>query len=151
MRRACAQALIAAMIGLLLIAPVFVLDSALADSGVLPGNDAVSAQTGPYATSSGAVNVRGGPGTGFWIRATLALGEVVPILGISPDGAWWYVNTHFGEGWVAQISVTATNATGVAVVDPGPIGTVTSGVLNVRFGAGDQAASLGQISQGQQV
>lgn len=109
------------------------------------------AQAGPYVISSGAVNVRGGPGTGFWILGTLSLNEIVPILGISPDGAWWLVNARFGEGWVSQGSVTAFNAVGVPVNDPGPIGTVTAGVLHVRFGAGEGAASLGQISRGQQV
>ncbi len=115
-------------------------------------DDVVTAQTtGPYAVSSGAVNVRGGPGTGFWIRGTLFLGEVVPILGISPDGAWWYIQTTFGEGWVAGVGVTAYNTGSVGVFDPGPIGTVTAGVLHVRFGAGEFSASLGQISMGQQV
>lgn len=108
-------------------------------------------QTGPYATSSGAVYVRGGPGTGFFVLGTLYQGEVVPILGVSPDGGWWYVAARFGEGWVAGTGVTASSADSVAVRDPGPIATVTAGVLNVRGGAGPNAASLGRLSQGQQV
>jgi uncharacterized protein YgiM (DUF1202 family) len=108
-------------------------------------------QTGPYATSNGAVFVRGGPGVGFWILGTLFSGEAVPILAVSPDGAWWYINAPFGEGWVAGISVTAANTAGVSVRDPGPIGTVTTGSLTVRFGPGELAASLGHLGQGDQV
>jgi uncharacterized protein YgiM (DUF1202 family) len=118
----------------------------------LPASEDLSrAQTGPYATSNGTVNVRGGPGAGFWILGTLYNGEVVPILGISPDSAWWYVNTTNGEGWVAQTGVTAVNTANVAVIDPGPTGTVIAGVLNVRAGAGENALLLGKLSMGQQV
>ena len=111
------------------------------------GNTLSQAQAGPYVISSGAVNVRGGPGTGFWILGTLSLNEAVPILGISPDGAWWLINARFGQGWVSQGSVTAFNAVGVPVNDPGPIGTVTAGVLHVRFGAGEGSASPGVLSE----
>ena len=109
-----------------------------------------AAQTGPYATSSGAVNVRGGPGNGFYIIGVLSSGEIVPILAASPDGGWWYVNTRFGEGWVARSAVTAANAGNVPVRNPGPIATV-SGILNVRSGAGPNAPRLGQLGRGDQV
>jgi uncharacterized protein YgiM (DUF1202 family) len=108
-------------------------------------------QTGPYATSSGAVNVRTGPGTGFAIAGVLSTAEVVPILGISPDGGWWYIAAHFGEGWVSHISVTAANTSGVTIRDPGPIATVASGAINVRSGPGPFAGVLGQMRQGVQV
>lgn len=110
-----------------------------------------AAQTGPYATSSGAVNVRTGPGTGFSIIGVLYTNEVVPILGVSPDRAWWYINARFGEGWVSTTSVTANNVSNVPVRDPGPTATVSSGVLNVRSGPGPYAGVLGQLRQGQQV
>jgi uncharacterized protein YgiM (DUF1202 family) len=115
------------------------------------GEKMSAAQTGPYVIANGAVYVRGGPGTGFWILGTLYQGETIPVLNISPDGAWWYVNSRYGEGWVAQVGVTAYNTLAVTVYDPGAIGTVTAGVLHVRYGAGEFATSLGQISQGQQV
>ena len=110
-----------------------------------------ASQTGPYATSSGAVNVRVGPGTGFAIAGLLSTGEAVPILGVSPDGGWWYVAAPFGEGWVSNISVTAANTSGVPVRDPGPMATVASGALNVRSGPGPFAGVLGQLRQGAQV
>ncbi|MBI5960074.1 MAG: SH3 domain-containing protein [Chloroflexi bacterium] len=111
----------------------------------------VDAQTGPYLIANGAVNVHAGPGFGFWILSTLYNTEAVPILGVSPDGLWWYISARSGEGWVSKMPVTAYNTSTVAVRDPGIIGTVTSGALNVRFGAGINAASLGQLGQGQQV
>lgn len=110
-----------------------------------------ASQTGPYATSSGAVNVRVGPGTGFAIAGLLSTGEAVPILGVSPDGGWWYVAAPFGEGWVSNISVTAANTSGVPVRDPGSMATVASGALNVRSGPGPFAGVLGQLRQGAQV
>jgi uncharacterized protein YgiM (DUF1202 family) len=124
--------------------------SALAAPNI-PTHDAAFSQTGPYAVSSGAVYVRGGPGTGFWILGTLSLNEIVPILYVSPDNAWWYISAPFGEGWVANISVTAYNTAAVQPYDPGPIGTVTAGTLNVRYGPGPTAASLGHIGLGDQV
>ena len=109
------------------------------------------AQMGPYITANGAVYVRGGPGTGFWILGTLYRGEIVPVQGVSPDGGWWYVKASFGEGWVAGVGVTPSNTAGVGVIDPGPIGTVTAYTLRVRAGAGINAASLGVLRYGQQV
>jgi uncharacterized protein YraI len=146
MQRSYLKPLIAVLACLIAVAPVSLALAAPA----ITDHPSLS-QTGPYATSSGAVYVRSGPGVGFWILGTLSLSEVVPILGISPDGAWWYVNARFGEGWVAGISVSASNTAGVPVRDPGPIGTVTTGVLNVRFGPGAFATSLGHIGQGDQV
>jgi uncharacterized protein YgiM (DUF1202 family) len=108
-------------------------------------------QTGPYATANGAVYVRGGPGPGFYVMGVLSQNEIVPILGTSADNVWWYVNTRFGNGWIAQFGVTASNTAGVAVQNPGPIGSVVSGAVNVRGAAGQDATSLGVITQGQQV
>lgn len=117
----------------------------------LPTNDIAFSQTGPYVTASSAINVRGGPGTGFYIIGALNQGEVVPVQGISPDGGWWYVNTRFGEGWVSATGVTASNTGGVPIRDPGPIGTVTTSTLTVRTDPGPNAASLGQLRYTQQV
>ncbi len=108
-------------------------------------------QTGPYAVANGAINVRGGPGVGFWILGNLNPSEIVPVRGISPDRAWWYVDTRFGPAWVAGISVTAYNTEAVPVYDPGLIGTVIAGALNVRTGAGPNAPSVGRLARNQQV
>lgn len=109
------------------------------------------AQTGPYIIANQAVYVRGGPGIGFWILGTLYPGEAAPVLGVSADGAWWLVNTTFGEGWIAGYMVTPYGTDAVGVVDPGIIGTVTSGALNVRYGAGINAQSIGTLGRGDQI
>jgi N-acetylmuramoyl-L-alanine amidase len=116
-----------------------------------PDSSLSTFQTGPYAVANGSVYVRGGPGPGFYVMGVLSQNEIVPILGASADNTWWYVNTRFGDGWIAQFSVTAANTAGVAVRDPGPIGTVTSGAVYVRGAAGQNATAVGTITQGQQV
>ncbi|MCD4687265.1 MAG: SH3 domain-containing protein, partial [Anaerolineae bacterium] len=109
-----------------------------------------SAQTGAYLTANQTVWVYAGPGNGFWILGSLYGGESVPVMGISPDGAWYYVNAAFGEGWVSNVGVVATGAAAVGVMDPGPIG-ISTGALNVRYGAGINAQSLGILARGKQV
>lgn len=112
--------------------------------------NSASAQADAYVTANQSVWVHAGPGTGFWILGTLHTGESVPVLGISPDGAWFYVNALFGEGWVSNVGVTPTGTANVGIIDPGPIGTST-GALNVRYGAGINAQSLGVLARGKQV
>lgn len=108
-------------------------------------------QTGPYLIANGAVYVREGPGTGFSVLGVLYQGEIVPILAVSPDNAWWYANTRFGQGWVSNSGVTASNTSGISVRDPGPTGTAIAPVVNVRSGPGPTAAVVSQLRQGQQV
>ncbi|NDJ78613.1 MAG: SH3 domain-containing protein, partial [Chloroflexi bacterium] len=108
-------------------------------------------QTGPYLTVNETSNVRGGPGLGFYVIGVLYSGNIVPVLGVSADSGWWYVNTEFGEGWVSNLTTTPTGTAGVTVIDPGPTATVTAGLLNVRDGAGTNALVLGRLARGQQV
>lgn len=123
--------------------------STLASS--VPEMGQAARQTGPYAITNGAINVRGGPGVGFWILGYLNAAETVPVTAVSPDGAWWYVETRFGAGWVAGISVTAYNTGSVPQRDPGLIGTVIAGALHVRNGAGPNAPSIGRLARSEQV
>jgi uncharacterized protein YgiM (DUF1202 family) len=150
MRKAIIKPIIATFVILALLSVVLYAPTRASAATTTPQTSQLQ-QTGPYVTTNGAVNVRGGPGTGFYIKGILYLGEVVPVMGVSPDGGWWYVNTTFGSGWVSASEVTASNTSGVAVRNPGSIGTVTAGVLTVRGGAGPNAAALGQLRQGTQV
>src|SRR5215510_1124263 len=64
---------------------------------------------GPTATaSSQGVIVYAGPGKGFWWVGTLRPREVVPLIGVSPDGQFWQVTSSKGNGWVAKFDVTAS-------------------------------------------
>lgn len=108
-------------------------------------------QGGAAATAIGSVNVRAGPGNGFWIVGVLNANETVPILGVSPDGGWWFISTRFGNGWVAKTVVNASNAGGVAVQDPGAIIVVSGTQLNVRGGPGEAAIVVGRVYFGNQL
>lgn len=108
-------------------------------------------QGGATATANSEINVRGGPGEGFWIVDVLAPLETVPIMGVNAQGTWWYVDTGRVTGWVADRVVTAYNTSGVPVVDPGTIIGVTAQELNVRASAGIGAPFLGQVYYGNQM
>ncbi len=103
------------------------------------------------ATANNIANVRSGPGAGFWIVGVLQARETVPVTGVSADGGWWRISTSFTQGWVATSVVTVSNASTVAIVDPGPIVSVTIGELNVRSGPGELAPLLGRVTFGNQL
>ncbi|MCA9915785.1 MAG: SH3 domain-containing protein, partial [Anaerolineae bacterium] len=52
------------------------------------------------ATSTGAINVRGGAGTNFEIVRTLANGEVITLIGRNAAGDWVQIESDAGEAWV---------------------------------------------------
>jgi len=52
------------------------------------------------ATSTGAINVRGGAGTNFDIVTTLAAGEAVTLIGRNAAGDWVQIESDAGEAWV---------------------------------------------------
>ncbi|NDJ86523.1 MAG: SH3 domain-containing protein [Chloroflexi bacterium] len=110
-----------------------------------------SLQGGASASANNLINVRAGPGIGFWAITLLNPGETVPVMGVSPDGGWWYVNTAAGMGWVSKGVVTASNTGGVPVQDPGPIVTVTAAELNVRGGPGEASIVVGRVNAGSQL
>ncbi|MCB9435559.1 MAG: SH3 domain-containing protein [Anaerolineales bacterium] len=111
----------------------------------------VTAQGAASITARNEANVRGGPGLGFWYAGLLSPGETVPVLGVSPDGAWWYIRASFGNGWVAASVVDAYNTAGVGVYDPGTIISIVGAEVNARSGPGVTAAVLGKIQPGGQV
>lgn len=111
----------------------------------------VTAQGAASVTARSQANVRGGPGLGFWYVGLLNPGETVPVIGISPDGEWWYIRGNFGNGWVAAAVVNANNTSGVAVHDPGTIISIVGAEVNARSGPGITAPVLGKIQPGGQV
>ncbi|MCQ3929785.1 MAG: hypothetical protein DPW16_04950 [Chloroflexi bacterium] len=103
------------------------------------------------ATANIATNIHAGPSTAFWIVGTVNRFETLPVLAISPDGAWWLVNGRSGQGWVVGTALTVNNGSSVVVQDPGAFITVTASLLNVRSGPGPTAAIQGRLSAGQRV
>ncbi|HVO41026.1 MAG TPA: SH3 domain-containing protein [Aggregatilineales bacterium] len=109
-----------------------------------------NAQSASATAGPGGANAYAGPGLGFWIKGPLGAQETVPVFGVTADKLWWQVNTRFGMAYVSAGDVTVQNGAGVPVIDPGPIGTVTAGVLTVRRGPGIGAARIGLIASNTQ-
>lgn len=117
-------------------------NTALANS-TTTSNDTTLRQGSASATAIRAINVRSGPDRNFWVVDVLEANETVPVLGISPDGGWWLVQTSFARGWVADTVVTTSNTISVPVRNPGASVAVTTGELTVRSGPGLAAPVLG--------
>jgi N-acetylmuramoyl-L-alanine amidase len=97
------------------------------------------------------VIVRGGPGVGFWKVATLRNQQIVPVVGVSGDRAFWQVKADNGAiGFVPAGDVEAKNADGVPVIGTEPIGTITAGNAAVRGGPGVEAARIATLRRGSQ-
>lgn len=47
------------------------------------------------------LNVRTGPGTGYYRIGMLYPGQVVQVTGASDNYWWWRVRTPFGTGWIS--------------------------------------------------
>ena len=67
------------------------------------------------ATTSQAINVRGGPGTNYAIIGAAQPGTVFTIKGKDPTGAWWQVDYQGRDGWLFGQLVSAQNTGAVAV------------------------------------
>lgn len=80
----------------------------------------------PQASTTSAINVRSGPGTGYPVVAQLQPGRPVDILGRDADGAWWQVLLGNGdEGWVAasvvDVSGPVDEVEVAANIPPAPV------------------------------
>ena len=49
---------------------------------------------------TGHLNVRSGPGAQYTTVATVGFGEEYDVTGFAPDGVWYRIRGHFGEGWI---------------------------------------------------
>ncbi len=67
---------------------------------------------------SGGVNVRSGPGTNYTKLGYLEPGSQADVTGRYGD--WWQISYNGAAGWVFGDLVTASNADGVAQVEPPP-------------------------------
>jgi uncharacterized protein YgiM (DUF1202 family) len=130
--------------GVFTVALVIVLSSLLTGLAPAYAQDATAT-----VTSSGAY-ARGGPGVGFWVIATLRKNQVVPVIGVSADRAFWLVKTEFGDGFVSGKVVSAKNADGVPVVQTEPFGAIKAGNAAVRGGPGVESAHIGTLGRGAQ-
>lgn len=73
---------------------------------------------GPVAfVATGELNIRSGPNVAFDPIGTVYAATRMPIVGQSPDGLWWQVESPFGLGWVTKrLIIVENDASSVPVV-----------------------------------
>lgn len=104
------------------------------------------------------VNVRSGPGTGYYVIATLDRNTPVTVTDRS-NGSWYAVSVGGQNGFVAAsyLSLDESSAATVPVFTPAPSGSgSSSGYINamyVRFrsGPGSEYSVLGEYNRGKEV
>lgn len=100
--------------------------------------------------NTSALNVRSGPGSQFAKLFTAGGGTQFPVIGITPDDAWFLVQTADGQGWVnSEFIVFRGDINTVPIIEYGsipeaqldiepPVAIVNTSFLNVRSGPGAQ-------------
>jgi uncharacterized protein YraI len=113
------------------------------------------ADPGPIGTiTTGAANVRTGPGIGAASRGILYEGAQFFIIGRQPDGSWLEIRSQIGRGWV---NASLTNVGGTPAVDQvppsteGPIAIINTAYLTVRSGPSVQYTLVTTLRGGERV
>lgn len=119
----------------------------------LPTVTNVSNLKGTVNVSSGTLNVRSGPGSGYSKLGSLAKGNTFVITGKAKDssGKWWYRLTFSGKNGYVSSSYVKTTSTASAVTSvTNTKGTVNtkSDPLTIRSGPGSNYSSLGTLAKG---
>lgn len=158
------------LIGLVLVALLLLVGGQVSAEASQAGAAAVSppAADGPVAiVSTGALNVRSGPGVSYGTVAVIYQGQSVDLLGRWAANQWVLIRLWNGtEGWVnsfyLQTSVPVNNLPVVGAPAPPPapapappptgaLAVVNTGALNVRSGPSPTYPSLAVVFQGQQL
>lgn len=98
------------------------------------------------------LNLRSGPSNDYSSITRLRGGQTFPIVGVSADGFWYYINTDAGRGWVNRLYVITRNYFGAPVVnapataDAAYAGKVITGAAAVRSGPGTAFNRIGVIA-----
>lgn len=132
--------------------------------GNLPANATTGAANGVVRASY--LNVRSGPSAGFGVVATVSQTDAFNLIGRIFDNTWVQIQLANGmTGWVNASYITPNvnigalpitgDVGGVAQAAPpanaSPTGVVTTGRVNVRYGAGTWAGVITTVTQGQSV
>lgn len=80
----------------------------------------ITAYRAPIAVTTGALNLREGPGTSYRAIAVLHRNTTVHVNGCSPSGHWCNVSTAMANGWVSARYLSHVQAHAPAPI-PGPI------------------------------
>lgn len=141
--------------------------AAAGDEGSAPAFSPPVAE-GPVAlVTTGALNVRSGPGLSYQSVAVIYQGQYVDLLGRWATNSWVLVRLWNGtEGWVnsyylqTSVPVTALPIVGAPPPPPspppapppvGPLAVVNTGALNVRTGPAPTFPSVAVVFTGQQL
>jgi N-acetylmuramoyl-L-alanine amidase len=107
---------------------------------------------GPIGTvTTGAANVRGGPGFAARRLAVIPKGSQFFLIGRQPDGSWLQIRYRFGTGWIEASLTNLGGSSTVETVAPtteGPRAIVNAAFLNVRSGPGTQFTKIGALTGG---
>ncbi|KAA3656720.1 MAG: SH3 domain-containing protein [Chloroflexi bacterium] len=111
---------------------------------------------GAAVVTSGALNMRSGPGVGYGVVAVVYQGHTVSLIGRTSDSSWAKVrNSANQEGWVNATYLSSNIAiSSLPVVDAATltaVGIVNTGALNVRSGPGIEYGITAVIYQYQSV
>lgn len=129
----------------------------IVDGIVTPPQPAPQPPQGATAVvTTGALNVRSGPGIGYSSVIVIPQGQVVSLLGRNSDNSWVKVRVGTGqEGWVNASLIQANVAISSLPVVPIPtlsaVATINTGAVNVRTGPGINFPSTAVAYQGQTV
>ncbi len=62
------------------------------------------------------MNLRAGPGTNTAVVGKMQPGDSLPIVGATPDRAWWQVKLKDKTGWVSASVTIAAHTSKVPVI-----------------------------------
>ena len=122
-----------------------------------PSEATPSAGGEPIATvTTGALNVRSGPGIGYEVITIVYEGDRLTLIGRNANTSWIQIRLPDGrEGWVGNFYIRPETPLNTLPVTSGtasePVATVTTGSLNVRAGPGSTFAVLTVVNQYQQM
>ncbi len=103
--------------------------------------------------TTGALNVRSGPGVGYSVVAWVQQGQTLTLLGRNANNSWVQVRTPASQtGWVnaslvrANVAISSLPVVGTA--PPAATAVVATGALNVRYGPGVAYGAFTVVYQG---
>jgi uncharacterized protein YgiM (DUF1202 family) len=116
---------------------------------------ALRANSGTAVVTTGALNVRTGPGIAYNAFAVLFQGHTVTLLGRNSAGSWVQVRLSTGQtGWVhasliqASVAISTLPVTETGAAPAPSTAVVTTGALNVRSGPGIGYGVVTVVRQG---
>lgn len=106
--------------------------------------------------TTGALNVRSGPGIGYSKVTIVYSGQYVTLIGRNSNSSWVKVRTSANqEGWVNATYISTSGAVNTLPVLDAPTlaatAVITTGALNVRSGPGITYTATAVVYQGQAV